>query len=261
MPSKIQVDQIAGATGSTVTLPSGQTLDLSSGTVTLPSTALSALNATNLTSGTVPSARLSLTSSDLPTVPTTKGGTGLTTIGTASQVLRVNSGATGLEYGTVTSKIGQVLQTVKSSVFTTTNGVSGTGFTAVTGLSQAITPTATSSKILVMGSLSISAASGRVYSALFINGSISDFRGDSLGSASRTLNGHYLAGTAGTTRISFHYLHSPNSTSQQTYEWRVCNNMNDGSDTVYINRHNSTSGSNAADETSVSEITTIEVLA
>ncbi len=103
MPSKIQVDQIAGATGSTVTLPSGQTLDLSSGTVTLPSTALSALNASNLTSGTVPSARLSLTSSDLPTVPTTKGGTGLTTIGTANQVLRVNSGATALEFGTVSS--------------------------------------------------------------------------------------------------------------------------------------------------------------
>jgi hypothetical protein len=100
MPSKIQVDQIAGATGSTVTLPSGQTLDLSSGTVNLPSASLSALNATNLTSGTVPSARLSLTSSDLPTVPTTKGGTGLTTLGTASQVLRVNSGATGLEFAT-----------------------------------------------------------------------------------------------------------------------------------------------------------------
>ena len=45
MPSKIQVDQIAGATGSTVTLPSGQTLDLSSGTVNLPSASLSALNA------------------------------------------------------------------------------------------------------------------------------------------------------------------------------------------------------------------------
>ena len=102
MPSKIQVDQIAGATGSTVTLPSGQTLDLSSGTVNLPSSALSALNASNLTSGTVPSARLSLTSSDLPTVPTTKGGTGLTTIGTANQVLRVNSGATALEFYTPT---------------------------------------------------------------------------------------------------------------------------------------------------------------
>jgi hypothetical protein len=104
MPSKIQVDQIAGATGSTVTLPSGQTLDLSSGTVNLPSASLSALNASNLTSGTVPSARLSLTSSDLPTVPITKGGTGLTTLGTAGQALKVNSGATGLEFGTLSSK-------------------------------------------------------------------------------------------------------------------------------------------------------------
>ena len=35
------------------------------------------------------------------TVPTTKGGTGLTSIGTAGQVLQVNSGGTGLEWGTV----------------------------------------------------------------------------------------------------------------------------------------------------------------
>jgi len=83
MPSKIQVDQIAGATGSTVTLPSGQTLDLSSGTVTLPN---SAVNLTTKVTGTL---------------PTANGGTGLTTIGTAAQVLRVNSGATGLEYATL----------------------------------------------------------------------------------------------------------------------------------------------------------------
>ena len=35
-------------------------------------------------------------------LPTTCGGTGLTTIGTSNQVLKVNSGATALEYGTVT---------------------------------------------------------------------------------------------------------------------------------------------------------------
>ena len=116
MPSKIQVDQIAGATGSTVTLPSGQTLDLSSGTVTLPSTALSALNATNLTSGTVPSARLSLTSSDLPTVPTTKGGTGLTALGTAGQALKVNSGATGLEFGDISSGVDLIAEGSFTSV-------------------------------------------------------------------------------------------------------------------------------------------------
>ena len=82
MPSKIQVDQIAGATGSTVTLPSGQTLDLSSGTVTLPN---SAVNLTTKVTGTLPVAN---------------GGTGITALGTASQVLRVNSGATALEFAT-----------------------------------------------------------------------------------------------------------------------------------------------------------------
>ena len=87
MPSKIQVDQIAGATGSTVTLPSGQTLDLSSGTVTLPN---SAVNLTTKVTGTLPVAN---------------GGTGITALGTASQVLRVNSGATGLEFGTVSTKL------------------------------------------------------------------------------------------------------------------------------------------------------------
>ena len=44
------------------------------------------------------------------TVPTTKGGTGLTTIGTAGQVLKVNSGATGLEWGTL-SEGGDLLST------------------------------------------------------------------------------------------------------------------------------------------------------
>jgi hypothetical protein len=41
------------------------------------------------------------------TIGTSKGGTGLTSIGTASQVLKVNSGATGLEWGTVAGAVYQ----------------------------------------------------------------------------------------------------------------------------------------------------------
>ena len=142
MPSKIQVDQIAGATGNTVTLPSGQTLDLSSGTVNLPSASLSALNASNLTSGTVPNARLSgitadkldlistasvpsITAKGTPSVsdgyiqlnceqnshgikikspPHSAGATYTmvmpSAIGTSNQVLKMNSGATALEFAT-----------------------------------------------------------------------------------------------------------------------------------------------------------------
>jgi hypothetical protein len=47
---------------------------------------------------------------DLGTPLTTaNGGTGLTTIGTSLQVLRTNSGATGLEWGTVSSGSGATL--------------------------------------------------------------------------------------------------------------------------------------------------------
>jgi len=55
------------------------------------------------------------------TLPTSRGGTGLTTLGTASQVLKVNSGASALEFGTLTSD-GTVDwdTTVKTSGFTAT---------------------------------------------------------------------------------------------------------------------------------------------
>lgn len=77
---------------------------------------LTQLSASNLTSGTVPSGRLSLGASDipnldsakitsgtiadarLPTVPTTKGGTGLTSLGSAGQLVQVNSAGNALEF-------------------------------------------------------------------------------------------------------------------------------------------------------------------
>jgi hypothetical protein len=57
---------------------------------------VAAIDAANISSGTLSSARL-------PVVPTTKGGTGLSSIGTAGQVLKVNSGASALEYGNASS--------------------------------------------------------------------------------------------------------------------------------------------------------------
>jgi hypothetical protein len=231
MPSKIQVDQIAGATGSTVTLPSGQTLDLSSGTVTLPSTALSALNATNLTSGTVPSARLSLTSSDLPTVPTTKGGTGLTTIGTASQVLRVNSGATALEFATAPS--GKILQVI-SSTKTATQSHNGNGennpeeYISI-GLSVAITPSSASSKILIFANV-MGASSNNAFMTILRGtsattlGSISSNTNlavpDSPSSRQPCFAGdfYHLGSNAVSKQRSVTFLDSPSTTSERIYE-------------------------------------------
>lgn len=216
MPSKIQVDQIAGATGSTVTLPSGQTLDLSSGTVNLPSASLSALNASNLTSGTVPSARLSLTSSDLPTVPTTKGGTGLTTIGTANQVLRVNSGATALEFGTISSgaNAGEVIQVLSATDSTTRNSTSTTFVTASNTLSVTITPSSASNKIFV-------SVSGNIYNAVNNKYTIATiFRGatDLGASSDKGLTNVYTGDSDTGVSMCMTILDSPNTTSATTYQ-------------------------------------------
>jgi hypothetical protein len=92
--SKIKVNSIEAATGSTITIPSGQTLDISSTTLTLPSTVVTTTGTQTLTNKTIGVSQLS------GTLPVANGGTGLTTLGSASQVLRVNSGATALEFAT-----------------------------------------------------------------------------------------------------------------------------------------------------------------
>ena len=78
---------MANLTSTTIT----GTLNTTS-TITGPASGASALNASNVSSGTLASDRL-------PTVPTTKGGTGLTSIGSAGQVLKVTAPGTALEFG------------------------------------------------------------------------------------------------------------------------------------------------------------------
>jgi hypothetical protein len=53
------------------------------------------------TSGTGAASFRAIEAADLPTVTVAKGGTGLTSTGTAFQVMRTNTGATGLEYATL----------------------------------------------------------------------------------------------------------------------------------------------------------------
>lgn len=109
MASKIKVDQIEGSSGSTITIPTGQTLTVTDG-----------IPASNL-SGTIADARL-------PTISVTKGGTGLTSLGSAGQALKVNSGGTALEFGTA----GGLVSTGFNDD-TTNNTITATSFTEVTG--------------------------------------------------------------------------------------------------------------------------------
>lgn len=86
-------------------------------------------NASDITAGTLPAAQL-------PVVPTTRGGTGLSAVGTSNQVLGMNNAASGMEYKSITAGTGV---TINHSANTITINASGTGgtvtsITAGTGL-------------------------------------------------------------------------------------------------------------------------------
>ena len=100
MASNIKVDQIEGSSGSSITIPTGQTLTIADG----------------------------LATASLPTVPVSKGGTGLTSLGTAEQAIRVNAGANALEFYTPTG--GAILQ-VKETQYSAPHGFNNANFTKI----------------------------------------------------------------------------------------------------------------------------------
>lgn len=110
MASKIIVDQLESS-GSNITIPTGTGLVVTDG-----------IAATNL-SGTIADARL-------PTVPVAKGGTGLTSLGSANQQVRVNSAGNALEFATIaapSSDYVKIAQTNVTSNVASVDFVHGTG--------------------------------------------------------------------------------------------------------------------------------------
>ena len=95
--------------GTDVTVTSGNAVVLATGAatgdildvVTFATFQAGSANASALNTGTVPTARL-------PVVPTTKGGTGLSSIGSAGEVLKVNTGGNALEFGTINTSSAEV---------------------------------------------------------------------------------------------------------------------------------------------------------
>ena len=179
------------------------------------------------------------------------GNPAVVATGSDGQVLTSTGAGSAPAFETLSAgKVGQVVQTTKTDTTSTTS----TGFEDISGMSVAITPSATSSKILVTAALSLSANTSIVYKVL--RGSTDIFRGDA--------NGNRARGIAGGTSMdegmldSFHYcyLDSPSSTSELTYkaQWLV------QSDTGYLNRPHTDSNLTYY-VVGASSITVMEILA
>lgn len=127
-------------------------------------------------------------------------------------------------------KILQVVSVTKTDVFSSTNG---TTWADVTGLSVAITPSATSSKILVCWNvaLGVSATSNNIYMRM-LRGSTAISVGDAALTRNRSTGGSVLFSASAWVMVAGTYLDSPATISATTYKAQLASQ---GSITKYVN--------------------------
>ena len=245
MASVLKVDKLdpqsgtaleIGTSGDTVSIPSGATLDISASTLTPPATMpassginLTALNATNLGSGTVPTARLG------------SGTASSSTVLYGDQTYKAEPGG---------GKVNQVVQATNDTAVYSSSASDDL-------ISVAITPSATSSKVLIFGTLWFGADMNP-------NGGIVLYRDSTPVGASSTQHGgavgsfwssddYFINDSDYTlTSFNFNYLDSPSTTSATTYKFAT-----DSFTELFFNRA-------AADSTSAYSTSTIiamEILA
>ena len=197
--------------------------------------------------GQIPSAKL-LTASDITdgVISTAK----LADSSVTSAKITDNTIASGDLASGVGGKILQVVQTAKTDTFST----SSTSYTDVTGLSVAITPSSTSSKVLVTVSSNSSVSSGNNAEMKLVRGSTDIFIGDDDSTHSRASAQTRVNDNNGCMTLTFSFLDTPNTTSETTY--KVQYNVQGGTGTI-----NKAQGDGSAIARTASSIIAMEVSA
>jgi len=129
-------------------------------------------------------------------------------------------------------KILQIASTTKTDTFS--ESVAGDSVSGdVSGLSVSITPSLTSSKILISGVVSINA--NNVGGVLLYRGGAVIAQGDASSSRTPLTSGNAGDGNSRVSSVPFQFLDSPNTTSSTSYTVRLLNRA-DATQTLYVNR-------------------------
>jgi len=175
--------------------------------------------------------------------------------GTAGQFLQTSgSGTLSFAGG---GKIGQVIQAVKTDTFS----VTGTTYATVTGLTVDITPSSTSSKMLIIGHLALGTSDFMAYAQLLRDSTVL-FIGDAASNRPRVTLALPYASTSPTYMIAAQpicYLDSPSTTSQVTYGVQIASY--DAAKIAYVNRTHADRDTTAYEPRTASSFTVMEVLA
>ena len=125
-------------------------------------------------------------------------------------------------------RILQVVSTTKTDTYTNATG----SFADVTGLSVSITPSATSSKVLVLVALQLTSDTGITAASKLLRDSTAIFIGDTAGSRTSAATASRAAGSLEQFGHSIVHLDSPATTSATTYKVQAVGL----SGTAYLNR-------------------------
>jgi hypothetical protein len=126
-------------------------------------------------------------------------------------------------------KIGQVVQAIKTDTFTS----AATSYTDLTGITVDITPSATSSKVLVLCSLTLAVSTGGLPHLKLLRDSTDLGLGDTAGSRARLTTSYVIPSTDVLAAVPIIYLDSPSSTNALTYKVQ---GFAYSTNTIYVNR-------------------------